>query len=108
MIGEKEKVVDNEGAQVFHSKTPSGVGHLHEFKNAFHELQKEPHIKEELHMRVLDFMSSILTDKSKLKAIGHIKHSDLKLGKLQVRKPLVSIKTISAIFVLIIVIVQYL
>jgi alpha-beta hydrolase superfamily lysophospholipase len=38
MIAEKEKVVDNIGARVFHGKTHSANKELIEYKNAQHEL----------------------------------------------------------------------
>lgn len=38
MIAEKEKVVENTGARVFHEKTKSDIKELVEFKNAYHEL----------------------------------------------------------------------
>jgi esterase/lipase len=42
MLAEKEYLVGNSGAKVFHAKSGSTHKQLIEFKGSFHELQKEP------------------------------------------------------------------
>lgn len=41
MTGEKEKIIDNSGAKVFYSKTPSKIKEIILMKDAYHELHKE-------------------------------------------------------------------
>jgi alpha-beta hydrolase superfamily lysophospholipase len=38
MVAEKEKVVDNDGARIFHENTKSDIKEFVEYKNAYHEL----------------------------------------------------------------------
>jgi len=52
-----------------------------EFKNCYHEMQKEPHVKEEMYQRVLQFIGQRLGEKDKCKAFGKYDRELLKLGK---------------------------
>ena len=52
MIAEKDYVVDNKGMKVFHAKSASKDKELYEFKDAFHELHKEP-IRDEVLTKTL-------------------------------------------------------
>ena len=71
MLAEKEKVVDNDNAKAFHLKTNSSNKEMIIFKNAYHELQKEPQIKDEIYAKVLKFVGGILSDKTNLKPLGN-------------------------------------
>lgn len=53
-----------------------------EFKNAFHELQKEPN-KNEVHTKVLQFMGQILSDKRSLKPFGQLNEKEIRYGHLR-------------------------
>jgi len=52
MIAEKEAIVSNSGAKLFHQKSASKDKELVEFKDCFHELHKEPN-KDEILSKVL-------------------------------------------------------
>lgn len=69
MLAEKEYLVGNHGAKVFHQLSGSKQKQLIEFKEAYHELQKDPN-KDDVHMKVLAFMGDILKQKDRLKPFG--------------------------------------
>jgi len=56
MVAEKEYIVENNATRSLFAKTGSEDKEIVEFKDSFHELQKEPN-KDEVHAKVLEFMS---------------------------------------------------
>jgi alpha-beta hydrolase superfamily lysophospholipase len=57
MIAEKEFIVDNQAARLFFNKAGSHIKSIVEFKDAYHELQKEPN-KDQVFTEALKFIGS--------------------------------------------------
>jgi alpha-beta hydrolase superfamily lysophospholipase len=57
MIAEKEFITCNDASKAFFKTSGSEVKQLIEFKDAYHELQKEPN-KEDVYAKVLQFIGS--------------------------------------------------
>ena len=56
LLAEKEMIVENEHSKLFHRLSGSTSKQMIEFKDARHELQKEP-MKEDIWARTLYFIS---------------------------------------------------
>ncbi|CDW81614.1 alpha beta fold family protein [Stylonychia lemnae] len=86
MLAEKEFLVNNKDARRILSQAGSQQNVIVEYKDCFHELQKEPN-KDEIHAKVLQFAMNLLKDKSKLKPFGVFNEKALRFGRLKKRGP---------------------
>lgn len=56
-----------------------------EFKDTYHELQKEPN-KDEVHSKVLEFLIPLLKDRRNLKPFGVLDEKKIRYGPLRIRR----------------------
>ena len=70
MLADHEYLVNNKVNEQIFSKVGSKRKELVVFREALHELQKEPNVKDEVHAKCLQFMASLLKDKRNLKPFG--------------------------------------
>lgn len=104
VLAEKEKVVDNSGAKIFHSKTSSKVKKLVTMKDSYHELHKEPN-KNDFHKLVLQFFGERLSDKNSLKPFGDIRKVNIKTGYLEMRRRMLTKRKVALLTIFIYVII---
>jgi hypothetical protein len=85
MLAEKEFLVNNPVTRNFISKAGSTTKEVIEFKDTYHELQKEPN-KDEIMAKTLEFLLPLLKDKYALKPFGVLDEKTLRFGHLRIRK----------------------
>eukprot|EP00347_Sterkiella_histriomuscorum_P006574 403352255 len=86
MLAEKEFLVNNRDTRKLVVKLGSTDKEIHEFKDAYHELQKEP-IKDEVHTKVLQFAAKILGNERVVKKFGVINLKSIRYGPMKKQTP---------------------
>lgn len=81
LLGDKDIVVSNEGAQKWHSKTSSKVKQLRLLANTFHDLTKEPN-NHKVFESILRFLS-LRTQSKEIPVFGQLNlRTDINFGKI--------------------------
>lgn len=84
MLAEKEFLVNNRDSRSAIGKAGSTHKEIVEFKDCYHELQKEPN-KDEIHAKVLQFVLNLLKDRSKVKPFGTLNDKAIRYGSMRKR-----------------------